>query len=62
MPEPQLICTTVKAVIASPMPSRSEATRAGFDLVGDDVDAAEDELDRTRPARTGWRASKGRPH
>ena len=43
MPEPQLICT-VNATIASPMPSRSAATRAGIHLVGDDVDAAEDHL------------------
>ena len=43
MPEPQLICT-VNATIASPMPSRSAATRAGFISSAMHVDAAEDDL------------------
>ena len=60
MPEPQLICT-VNAVIASPMPSRSAATRAGF------ISSA---MTLTQPRMTwskasganGWRSSSGRPH
>ena len=59
MPEPQLICT-VNAVIASPMPSRSAATRAGF------ISSA---MTLTQPRMTwskasganGWRSSSGRP-
>src|SRR5258708_1852821 len=60
MPEPQLICT-VNAVIASPMPRRSAAMRAGF------ISSA---MTLTQPRMTsskasggnGWRSSSGRPH
>src|SRR5271154_5768465 len=60
MPEPQLICT-VKATMASPMPSRRAATRAGF------ISSA---MTLTQPRMTwsktvganGWRANSGRPH
>ena len=59
MPEPQLICT-VNAVIASPMPRRSAATRAGF------ISSA---MTLTQPRMTwskvsggnGWRSSSGLP-
>ena len=50
MPEPQLICT-VNAVIASPMPRRSAATRAGF------ISSA---ITLTQPRMTSSNASAGK--
>jgi hypothetical protein len=60
MPEPQLIAT-VYAVIASPIPRRTAAMRAGL---------ASSAMTLTQPRMTasnasganGWRSSSGRPH
>ena len=59
MPEPQLICT-VKAVIASPMPSRSAATRAGFISSASTLTQPRMTWSKASGAN-GWRSSSGRP-
>ncbi len=57
MPEPQLICT-VKAVIASPMPSRKRGDAGRVHLIGDHIDAAENDL--VERVRREWLAQQQR--
>ena len=60
MPLPQLICT-VNATIASPMPSRSAATRAGF--ISSAMTLTQPRITGSKASgANGCRASSGRPH